>query len=257
MNAISKHKHIGKCKICGKSTILTFEHVPPRTTYNNHAIKTWEGEEITKIMTGKTGKFTINQRGSGGYLLCRKCNNNNGNWYVPGYDKIAKAIGHVILKNPEIKSGTLIEIKLTQCNPLAFLKEIVSMICCKIDHSLTEKLGFDSFLLNKEEVLKNIANFDILFYALSDKSMSHSTGVTMIGKKGDNEEMYSENILEIAFFPIGIILNLNPKIKIEYGISIKELFSIEYGDYDITVTLPYRETPYHPLFKMFSEQNTG
>lgn len=45
---MSRKPIIGKCRLCGEIKKLTFEHVPPETTFNNYSVRILSGEEVIK-----------------------------------------------------------------------------------------------------------------------------------------------------------------------------------------------------------------
>ena len=68
----------GNCHLCGKHSLLTKEHVPPQSAFNNNSgfllkFSHWYGNssEPKKHFQGGYSKYT----------LCSKCNNNTGSWY--------------------------------------------------------------------------------------------------------------------------------------------------------------------------------
>lgn len=79
---------IDHCRICGVLGPMTFEHVPPRAAFNSemsialdmkHYLETVPHEPISAARRQKQ------PRGSGGYHLCARCNNETGALYVPAY----------------------------------------------------------------------------------------------------------------------------------------------------------------------------
>ena len=78
-----RKKVFDNCRICGRYTELTFEHVPPKAAFNNCPVV---GKHILELINkdpdnyldGKGHKY---QRGVGAYTLCSKCNSNTGGWY--------------------------------------------------------------------------------------------------------------------------------------------------------------------------------
>jgi len=78
----------GKCHLCNQVKELSFEHVPPKSAFNNKRAFYYTGNDFLKhIGTGNLPwdfsglKPTQSQRGMGGYTLCKECNNRTGHWY--------------------------------------------------------------------------------------------------------------------------------------------------------------------------------
>ena len=60
---MSRKPIIGKCRLCGETKKLTFEHVPPETTFNNYSVHILSSEQVIKqvemcirdsVYTGRT-----------------------------------------------------------------------------------------------------------------------------------------------------------------------------------------------------------
>ena len=81
---MAKKKVFGRCHICGLQTDLTFEHVPPRSAFNDRPLV---GCQLEKMMQDESLKLHDNpkgpifQRGAGAHTLCSRCNNDTGAWY--------------------------------------------------------------------------------------------------------------------------------------------------------------------------------
>src|ERR1044072_80239 len=80
----------GTCVRCGFTGELTFEHIPPRATSLNKPAKLFNALEsignkdrLPWDFSGR--KYRNEQRGTGGYYLCRDCNAWAGRELVPAY----------------------------------------------------------------------------------------------------------------------------------------------------------------------------
>jgi hypothetical protein len=82
-----RQKKIGPCCICGAEGKLSFEHVPPRSAFNDHPILVANIEELIGNWDGviSSMKGKIHQLGAGSYTLCEKCNTRTGAWYGPAF----------------------------------------------------------------------------------------------------------------------------------------------------------------------------
>ena len=71
---MSRKEVIGECRICKQLKKLTYEHVPPRVTFNDKRIDSIEGEKIAGYLKRKNSypwemdgiRKTIHQQGRGG-----------------------------------------------------------------------------------------------------------------------------------------------------------------------------------------------
>ncbi len=68
----------GKCRICGKNSELTFEHIPPRGANNHNRVKIIREDDLIKTVTDENRepwnydflKYKNEQRGMGLHSLC-------------------------------------------------------------------------------------------------------------------------------------------------------------------------------------------
>lgn len=242
---MKKAKKFGDCKICGKKKELTFEHLPPKSSYNSLPVKVIDG----LYLQGETKKYKISQRGVGDYYLCSSCNNYTGANYVSDFNKVVKSIGDYILIN-KINAQGEIFVEFNNTNPIYFVKQIISILCCiDLDVERNIKLGFNKYLLNKESIELNTSKFDIELYWLSPSSVPMYTAPLVIFMTENNKHV-SKMFSEFSFFPLGIIFNLTPEYKIGHGVSIKNIFNFKNGDQVFSLKLPFRKSPYIDIAKL-------
>ncbi len=75
----------GRCHICGSHGELSFEHVPPRSAFNDRPLLVMKGQEVIGADPDNLRGGRQSQRGAGGYTLCGRCNNSTGAWYGPAF----------------------------------------------------------------------------------------------------------------------------------------------------------------------------
>ena len=157
---MGKEKTIGKCKLCGKETQLTYEHVPPRATFNSSCVKVVTDNEIKRLRTEKNRlpwdlkrlQRLFLQRGNGGYYLCEKCNSIMGAWYVPKYNDFVFSVHDrvdKIITEDDYSSENVIQVYAKSIYPLAIVKQIITMFC-DINNQYFGDDSIQEFLLNKE-----------------------------------------------------------------------------------------------------------
>ena len=133
---MSKKLIFGQCRICGEYSQLTFEHVPPRSSFNNSPATLLTADEIIKHATDESRKpweFTknsgrIQQRGRGDYYLCSSCNNKTGKWYGSEYKKFVGGVHSAIKQNGNLGFDVLSFI-IHDIRPLPIFKQMISMFC--------------------------------------------------------------------------------------------------------------------------------
>jgi hypothetical protein len=147
LKMLPRQKVTGKCKLCGQTTELTKEHIPPKESGNkhrsiDHSVSDWLTSQDLAVVPSK-GK--PQQGGIYGYTLCASCNNLTGALYGGEYQKWAFG-GFAALANlPESPedlnkqigadgrwSWTLeakVGSKDNPVHPGAFVREVLSMFC--------------------------------------------------------------------------------------------------------------------------------
>lgn len=151
----------GCCKACGEYKILTEEHIPPKSAYNNGTLKVYSADESLKTITDNNRdpwdfeglKFKLKQGGNRFRTLCSSCNSYFGTHYVDYYQKVVKSFAF-FLKTIDIEKETNICVTIEKFKPLVFIKEVVAMFASLTNIAKYKEIK--TFLLNKNEVsLKN------------------------------------------------------------------------------------------------------
>ena len=180
----------GICKLCGQRQLLTFEHVPPHSAFNNQPAKRYPFEESLKLFSGADGRLPwdfdglvgkTNQRGMGDYYLCQSCNNNTGNWYISEYSKLVHTFAH-ILQSESPNERNEYSFTVYDVYPSRIAKALLVMFC-DINHNCFNDEELRRFLLDREcSSLKN--NRYSLFLYLTKSSMPRLQGLSVINKNG-------------------------------------------------------------------------
>ncbi len=69
---------MGTCHICGVEGRLSFEHVPPKSAFNDQRVLTIGYDTAINLGPYHRPSGRILQRGAGAYTLCAPCNNQTG-----------------------------------------------------------------------------------------------------------------------------------------------------------------------------------
>ncbi len=148
---MTKGKLIGICKICGKSGLLTREHIIPKSAGNTDDTSVYNGYDLLinrenpeKIKREiRQGGFTVN-------TLCKQCNEKSGHWYDEDYSEFYLTFKEQIY--PQIKippkvnatdwlEGKKIQVVIegTRIKPLNIAKRILVTLCSAEFDNMTEK----------------------------------------------------------------------------------------------------------------------
>lgn len=227
---MGKKRPRGTCRICGKEAKLTFEHVPPRATYNKSAVKYVSVMDLIKTKEAMPWELdkvpgNISQKGKGGYWLCEECNNNLGDWYARPYKKFIDAL---MLVRQDIAEGSYksVELELKDLQPLAIYKQILSMFC-DINANLSKQDGIRDFLLNTESQDIDTKKYKLCIY-LQKSGIERTAPISAKITVGEHDPVL---LSEISSIPIGMILYIDlPEGANAPATDISSFVSCKYPD---------------------------
>ena len=242
----------GKCKLCGKETILTYEHVPPETAFNSSSVKKYPFDQTIKTMIGSENRFPwdfeglygkINQRGSGGYYLCKQCNNITGSWYMSSYVTFTKTI-HDMIMTEKLQPGDRRSFIIYSMYPLRLFKAIMTMFC-DINNNCFGDEQLKNYLLEKESQNLNLSKYKI-YLTLVSPQMRRIQGLSAVMNCSEEPAL----ITEVASYPIGCMLCIDkPDWYTPAGLLINDWATCSFDDkcniefigmpyYDINIQMP-------------------
>lgn len=230
---MSKKLKYGKCKLCGEVTQLTFEHVPPNKAFNSQRVKRFGSDEVIKLMAGADGRLPwdysglkgeFQQKGSGDYYLCRKCNNNTGSWYMRDYIVFANTMA-LVQQNFNSKGIKNCNFWIDDIYPLRIFKAIMTMFC-DINFSCFGDEKLRQFLMNKENNDFDTKKYTVSMY-LNGTTSSRMLGINAVHVNGIGTLVLSE----VSHFPLGFLLYIDkPEGFKPPGIVINDFAKIKYND---------------------------
>lgn len=232
-------KKNGKCCICNEDSELTFEHIPPKSIGNNKKAQLYTVKDIIESKKQKKLlpwelkgiKYKQQQKGTGEYSLCQKCNNSTGAWYGQAYTDLSKSLAHFLVhEKPRVNTDVVIEVTM---KPLNFIKQVLSMFCTLNKGPLSKEIS--DFLLTPKMKLNNLGDFKV--YMFLNIGVIHKFTGPMVAANTGSQESY-KIFSEIDSYPMGFTLFYNgtENYKCE-GIDITSFCSYEYNE-DYTVQLP-------------------
>ncbi|MEJ9165099.1 hypothetical protein, partial [Paenibacillus graminis] len=140
-------KHFGICHLCGINGELTFEHVPPKSAFNDQKVIKGVFDRYANQGPDVEIKGPQQQSGIGGYTLCGKCNNTTGQWYADNYKEWTYQSVDLILKSKGENIGSY----QFQIYPLRVIKQIICMFFSTNRNDFSKDYPeLVRFVLNKE-----------------------------------------------------------------------------------------------------------
>lgn len=207
-----KKVKIGVCKICGINGEVTYEHVPPKSAFNNNKefytarvhplFEKRNAATFEELTTLDKGKVKKEQGGIGFYSLCRVCNNNTGSWYGRAYVDWVKQSAKYFDHLSEHKYTSSFNVKLF---PLRVIKQIVSMFL-SINYSgfIKDYPALKSFILQKKSNFFDSRIRIFTYYNLTG-SLRYEPNLTLYNIK-TSDALYMS---EITFPPLGYVMVMN------------------------------------------------
>lgn len=133
----------GSCKICGYTGKMSEEHIPPQSAFNDQQILF----ETLRDALGISGrKYSKSPNGIKKYTLCKKCNNDTGDWYARALVEWTRQ-GYVWLEKINDHSDLALPYHIY---PLNVIKQVIVMVLAMSDeHELPHHEELRRFILNR------------------------------------------------------------------------------------------------------------
>ncbi|MBR4014081.1 MAG: hypothetical protein IKJ00_07285 [Clostridia bacterium] len=231
-------KHYGKCALCQIEGELSFEHIPPQSSFNSSPAKPVTGDLLMlddDRMPWETDglPYSNQQRGMGKYSLCKSCNNLTGTWYGDDYKLMAHIIDHALsqLINPNVKG-----IGIREIHPLRFIKQVLSMFCSLNNNDDSRFESLRKFVLDRDAVGLDKQKYKLCMYFTKSNIIKYAP-LSVLLRMG-NDQYESIALSEITAYPLGFILYFDPSATWEYeGIDITGFSDCAYND-EASVEMP-------------------
>ena len=230
---MARRKHIvGKCRLCGDHTKLSFEHVPPKAAFNDRPVVNASIEKLIKKDTDLdnfSGKTL--QRGAGSYTLCEKCNSLTGARYGSAYVDWIYQVSIVLL----FSKGEPSLYYPYRIFPLRVIKQIICMFFSANGEKFREaQQDLVRFVLNREGRFLEPHIRIYCFY--NPSARSRQSGVSGVL----NFKTHSQKIIsEIVFPPMGYVMSLNRISPDERLFDITFFSKYQYNDWkEFSLMLP-------------------
>jgi hypothetical protein len=228
----------GTCHICGEYAKLSFEHVPPRSAFNDRPALRKRIKDLYEGDLDDT-RGEISQRGAGGYTLCESCNNRTGAWYGNAFVEWAYQCAH-ILYHTRGKASLYYQYHIF---PLRVIKQILCMFF---------SINGSEFRVANEHLVALVLNrklngFEpqIGIYAYFNASgRSRNTGVAASANFNTGKVRI---LSEIAFPPMGYIMTFGSEPPNDKLVDISFMAKYHYNDWK-SLSLPLPVLPIYTYF---------
>lgn len=240
-----KKEEFGICHICGTHSKLSYEHIPPRSTFNATRRTLSSVDELLKSPScgnlppwNRSGlKYQQFQSGVRFRTLCKSCNSFTGGKYGTEYSKVVQGIGYNILKIPKQERKGMLTFNIQNVNILAFFKQIISMFCSVNTHQFG--VQFREYLLNENSIDFDSSQYRVFVYLHSGKAVRYVPIQGQLNIKTGKASLFSE----ISTFPLGFILYVSSERNAAdyYGCDITS-FSTASDLRDAQISIPFLPT---------------
>lgn len=194
----------GLCRLCNKFGSLTFEHVPPKVTFNKRT--RYQSIDILDYIKEKNPlnaklKGKVEQGGLGYYSLCGQCNNFLGRTYVPDFEKYSNSFIDFAKK----KEFNCFELTMHNFSALNVLKQIVSMFFSINNVAFSSNYrDLAEFVLDPTS--NNIPKSYRIFNYLNTEGQFRSLPFSVLANLHSTGSVQGS---EIAFPPLGHVLTFD------------------------------------------------
>lgn len=244
----SKNKN-AVCVRCGFSGELTFEHIPPRATDLNKPAKLFNAldsignaERLPWDFSGR--KYKNEQRGTGGYYLCRDCNSWAGVELVPAYIHFIQELQrhNIVNAKPDDIKELSWSVELKNIQPLLVAKQILLMHACINGRAFVTKYKFEDFINQTDSILENFDHKEFMFINAGSMSLSYPLSAALSGMM--TKKPMTHLLTGVDSGVISFQLRLNSNYSTAQYIDISKWF-YGYKDseiVDVSITIPVQET---------------
>ncbi len=229
---------IGTCHLCGEQKLLTYEHLPAKSSFNRDSVDvfgfdSWIGRAADGSMTGGVTM----PEGAGAHTLCYECNSPlTGNHYVGELKRWTAAAMSIAAKElSHGADGNAIHLRMTGVYPSRILKQIVAMLASVNSASMLEHhKPLREFVLNPHSrALPSRYQFYV-FMAHPKSTIARYAGLSIRLASGT---WCGTLITDLVWPPFGYVMTIDEQ---QPWLSIGNVSSFADYDYDQAVDVDLR-----------------
>lgn len=190
----------GHCWLCGEYRVLTLEHIPPKSAFNDHDILLQSVDKLTE----QVGQVIWRSNVVHGWTvrsLCGECNNRAGSKYGSHYADVIKDVAEKVDK---AEDRAVISIVVNR--PLSILKQVMqNFVSANGQHFVKTHPWIRKFLRSSRS-----KDFSPDWYVYAFAAKGPSGRKTGVGGFYDLIQKKTCVVSEFTFWPIGTVLAFQP-----------------------------------------------
>jgi hypothetical protein len=215
----------GVCHICGDYGPLTFEHIPPRSAFNDRPVRMTEFVKAMEQKLGGKAGGRISQRGAGYFSLCATCNNNTGTWYARSFASLTYQVADMLMMTQFARA---IDFPY-YLYPLRVLKQLAAMAFSLNWHEWQQyHQELVRFVLNPHQRYLPERYRFYLYLNIEGEYRSTSEAMTIFNLHTGS----TMTSTELAFPPLGFVMTHMPASQVDDRlVDISYFANFEYDDF--------------------------
>jgi len=205
--AKQKRRKVDKCNICGNIDELTWNHVPPKSCFNNKLVEynTFYEDVINAkaIIAGdKLQRYTTSQNGVKYRSLCGKCNNDLlGAKYDPELERLTKFTHNLVNSKITLPSNVNLSLKLNKLSR-SIIGHILSAKNNFEDQVLTD-LKLRKYFLDTSSLPPKEMKLLFRIYPYEEIVIQRDC---VVGSMNRKDEFPSGSLDCLSFYPVAFVL---------------------------------------------------
>jgi hypothetical protein len=237
------------CRLCGQTKEMTFEHVPPRITFNKttrYKIIPFLDHLQSENPFSLPNKGKLHQGGIGYYSLCRDCNSYLGQTFVSAFN----AYSNSFIELAKRTASNFFEIEMYDFEGLKVLKQTIAMFLAmnSVEFSQNNR-ELAEFLLDKET--NSLPDKYRIFIYLNSEGQLRNIPLMITG---NFENGLSVADTEIAFPPLGHVLTINFNGNLPFHHEITQFKYTALGEKRSEIFKVFRLPTYLPFLLDYREK---
>lgn len=193
-----KRGRFGSCNICGRRSLLTWDHVPPKGGIELSAV------EIRSVLQNvasqaQANSYVLSQNGLKFRTICKCCNEKFGSRYDPVLNEFAKGVGSYLKTTLSLPS-----IVHFRTRPVAIMRAVLGHLLstkAHFDYAVTDQ-SIRSFVFDETIPIPPVVNIFYWIYPYENIAVLRNIGMPAV--RGRFDRLATFDILK--YFPIAYLV---------------------------------------------------